>query len=295
MAFLGAAAGPVIGGVASGVAGSLITGKGKDQAGDLARYIVPENINTGNSNFNTITGQIDLDPSIRATQDSFMENISGFRDPINSAFNRYDEGLEELSGRADEMRAGFEGNQSAFRELTLNPVREAISTRRGALDTELNRGGVRGTFADQSRTNFELDSARTLSDTEAKIEDQRISKLGQFLDLDANILKSSLDSETGRVGLLAKLENMLLGVSQERFSQELALLGLPAALVAGKDAGAGYLSNAQGLANEANVNLAGDIFGLFGGNGNGGDTGPGAPPGGSETGGAPSGSAAGGI
>jgi len=241
--------------------------KGKKQASDLARFIVPENIGTGFSNFNTKTGNINIDPSIRAGQEDFLTNISAFRDPVNSAFSRYDEGLEGLQARSTDLRADFEGNESAFRELTLNPVREAIATRGGALTKELGRTDVRGSFRDQELNNFGLDAGRALSDTEAKIENQRINRLGDFLEMDAGLLKESLGSETGRIGMLSKLESMLAGVSTERFNQEIRLLGLPAALVQGKMAGADILGNAQGLDNAASTELVGSLLGLVGGDG----------------------------
>lgn len=243
---------------------------GSKKAGKIAGGIIPENIRTGRSTFNTATGVFDLDPSIRAGSERFETNIRGLRDPIDTAFETSSQGIRDLQVRSTDIRAGFEGNQSEFREAQLAPLRETIATRKGELTRELGRTGVRGTFAEQSKNILAFEGARKLRLAEAEIENQRINKLGDFLQIDATLLKEGLASETGRIALIAELESTLAGISSERFSQELSLLGLPATFIGGTSAAAKIRANAAGIEAQAGASLAGDIVGAFDGGGGGG-------------------------
>jgi hypothetical protein len=240
----------------------------KKKAKKTAGGFVPENIRTGNSSFNTRTGQFNIDPSIRAGLDNFETDIRGLKDPINTAFDTASSGIRDLQSRSAGIREGFEGNQSAFREAQLNPLRETIARREGQLDRSLNRTGVKGTFAEQSKNALAFEGARRLRNAEAEIENQRINKLGDFLQIDANLLKEGLASETGRIGLMAELSKTLAGISSEKFQQELALLGLPASFMSGNSAKTQAIMNAEGIEAQAGAELLGAGFDAFDSGGN---------------------------
>ena len=228
---------------------------------------VPTNITTGFSSFNTQTGAISIDPSIRQGEEDFRTALGGFRGDIGESFDKFNVGLEGLQERSAGLRETFEGNQSAFRRASLAPLQERIAGARGELDRELGRTGVRGSFANQQRTGFELDAGRDLSIREAEIENTRINRLGDFLGMDAALLKEGLSSDTGRLKLLASLEESLRGISTERFDQELALLGLPSRFIAGTSVDAAAQNVSQGRIDEADTNLFGEVLSLFGGGG----------------------------
>ena len=249
----------VVGSVVRSASGSAISRKGKKKQ----QSSIPLNIRTGFSDFNTKTGVINIDPSIRQGQEDFKTALGGFRGDINESFDQFNTGLEGLQGRSDELRANFEGNQSAFRKASLAPLQERIAGARGELDRELGRSEVRGSFANQQRTGFELDAGRDLSIREAEIENTRINKLGDFLGMDADLLKEGLASDTGRLKLLASLEQSLLGVSQERFDQELSLLGLPASFLSGTSRDAAAARSSAGVVGEAAGDLVTAGIGLF--------------------------------
>jgi len=252
-----------LGSIGGAVAGKIITGKGKKSS--KPGFVIPKNITTGFSSFNTQTGKINIDPSIREGQDTFLENIGNFRGDINESFDRFDTGLEGLGEGVQSLRDQFTGNQSAFRELSLNPIRQSIASRKGALERELGRTEVRGSFANQARDTLSLAAGRELSDAEAKVENERINRLGDFLGMDAEILKQSLTSDTGRINLLKSIEEAAFKVSGIRFDQERSLLGLPGNLAAGKAAEQRAIQNAEGLDTQAGLNLAGEIFKGLGG------------------------------
>ena len=161
------------------------------------------------------------------------------------------------------MRARFEGSESEFREAQLSPLRETISRREGQLTRELGRTGVRGTFAEQSKNILAFEGARKLRIAEAEIENQRINTLGNFLGIDADLLKQGLSGETGRVALMAELSKILGGISQTKFDQEFKLLGLPASFISGTQGRAQIEAGAAGLEAQAGATLAGDIIGSF--------------------------------
>lgn len=265
--------------------------KGLRTATRLGNELTPT-VDTGFSTFDPRTGKFNLDPSIRQGQEDFRTATESFRGDINQGFDTFDEGLFGVREGFAGLRSNFEGNQSGFREASLAPLRERIARGRGELDRELNRTGVRGSFSNQQRTGFELDAGRDLSIREAEIENTRINRLGDFLQIDANLLKEGLASSTGRIELLAKLEESLAGISTERFEQELALLGLPANFFAGLSKRADILLNAEGVKAQADVDfidvlldpLQGKSPGSFGG---GGSTGSGISPTGSDISGTP--------
>ena len=148
-------------------------------------------------------------------------------------------------------------------------MREQIATQTGSLNRELGRTKVRGSFAQQSRANLGIDAGRALADKEAEIENQRISALSQFLEIDAGLLKEGLSSESGRLEMLSSLEESLKGVSVERFNQEMEMLGLPTQYGQMLQADAAAANAATGSQGAMASQLLGDTLGMFTGGGGG--------------------------
>ena len=249
------------------IAGSAL-GAGIARQGSSSGPKKPKEISTGFSTFTNYRRKpkFFLDPSIREGQESFLNNVRGLRSQVNPAFDYASSELDSIRDEVIGLRSDFEGNQSAFREASLNPLRERIARREGELDRELERAGVRGTFADQSRTNFQLDAGRELSDQEAIIERERINSLGNLLNMDADLLMQGLQTETGRINMLASLEESLRGVSTERFNQEMQQIGLAMGIPI-SDAQVAANQNRLGIERKFLTQLAGDIVGGIAGMG----------------------------
>jgi len=122
------------------------------------------------------------------------------------------------------------------------------------------RTGVRGSFAQKARSSLAIESGRALSDRSAQIENERINKLGDFLGMDADLLKAGLASDEGRVSMLSQLEQSLSGISMDRFNQEMALLGLPATFIPGTSRQAEISANARGIEAQQYSKLAGSML-----------------------------------
>lgn len=242
--------------IAGSALGSIISRQGSSSGSKK-----PKEISTGFSSFTNYRRKpkINLDSSIRAGQKTFLTNVRGIRDMVNPAFDAFQ---GELGGLRDELgglRADLEGNQSAYREAVLRPTTEAIAARRQGVFEELGKTNVRGSFRDQSITNFELRAGEKLSDVEAKIENERIGNLSRLLGMDAEMLKASLSSEQGRINMLMDLEESLKGISTERFNQEMRQLNL-AMGIAPSDAQIRADQNRLGIERSFNTQLAGDIL-----------------------------------
>ncbi len=119
-----------------------------------------------------------------------------------------DEGLGTYLSRSDETRNRFLGNDAAYTRARLNPLREQLATRRGELGRSIGLRGLAGSsFGEQALTNFDIDSSRAIGDAGAIAERENLQAI------------TGLDS--------ARLQAMM-GLSQDRFNQELAGLGLSA-------------------------------------------------------------------
>jgi hypothetical protein len=241
----------------AGVAVSKLMSKKTKSAG-------PRMINTGASTYDTREGTFNLDPTIRQGQEDYISALGGFKTGTNMMFDKFNTGLTKQQEGIDSLRSGFEGNQSAYRDAMMNPLREQIDAQSGKLNRELNRTGVRGSFADQARSNLGITAGRALSDQEAIVENNRINKLGDFLNMDADILKQGLASDKGRQDMLVALEESLKGISQERFAQEMQMLGIPSQFAQANAINAQNANSSTGILGQAVSGLMGDVIGGFG-------------------------------
>ncbi len=245
------------------IGGSAIGAILGNQAKGSAKMAVPDKIRTGFSTLDLEDGVVTIDPSTRSALRRRRRRTEKLVPEAKRAFSRSRRGIRDLQKRSAELRADFEGNESAFREAQLAPLNEAIARREGAIDLELGRTDVRGSFAEQTRSAFQLDAARERRRAEAEIEDQRISRLAEFMQIDASFLDAALQNETSRISMLSELEATLGNISTEQFNREMALLGLPAAFLSGTAANAQIENNASGIQMQNIMDLAGDILDIF--------------------------------
>ena len=168
-------------------------------------------ISTGNSSLSG--GQVIIDPSIRAIQDKGLGRI----DEQYAQTGAYG---DELIGNTRSLRNRFLGNQSAYADAQMNPLRQQVSERRGELERSNSLRGVSGSsFGDQSRTSFDTESQRALQDASANVEMQQLQAL---TGIDAQMTQQMF----GKISTQMQLNGMSLDVAKERLKQELGALGL---------------------------------------------------------------------
>ena len=251
----------ILGSVASTVVGGALNRSGRKKSEEAAKMILPTNINTGRSNYNTKTGQFDIDPRILAGQTRFKKDIRKRRGMAMADNAETQAQLSGLRGDISGMRAEYEGNQSAYTEAMMNPLREQIARGEGQLTSGLQRRDIAGSsFGNQQLTNFTTDSGRALTDQRAVIENQRINTLGDFIGMDADIIKEGIRSRESRTRLMAELDAIIGGQFNTEMANEMDLLKLPSAFAGAGQAKAQMATNAAGVESEFLIKGAGDIL-----------------------------------
>lgn len=168
-------------------------------------------MSTGYSSVNR--GNIRIDPSIRSIQDQGLSRISGLYDQSG----QYG---DELIGNTRSLRNRFLGNQSAYAESQMNPLRQQVAERRGELQRGLGLRGLGGSsFGEQSVTSFDLDSQRALQDASANVEMQQLQAL---TGIDASLAENMF----GKISTQAQLNGESQAIAKARLEQELRALGL---------------------------------------------------------------------
>lgn len=172
-------------------------------------YATP--VSTGYSRLDN--GKLTIDPSIRDIQDRSLGRI----DDLYGEAGQYG---DELIGNTRSLRNRFIGNQSAYSEAQLNPLRQQVSLRRGELQRNIGQRGLSGSsFGEQAITSFDTESGRALQDASANVEMQQLQAL---TGIDANLTQQMF----GKISTQAQLNGESLQVAKDRFAQELAALGL---------------------------------------------------------------------
>ena len=168
-------------------------------------------VSTGNSGM--ANGQVTLDPSIRSIQDKGLGRIDDQYAQTEAYGN-------ELIGNTRSLRNRFLGNQSAYAEAQMNPLRQQVSERRGELERSNSLRGVAGSsFGDQSRNTFDFESQRALQDASANVEMQQLQAL---TGIDAQMTQQMF----GKIATQMQLNGQSLDVAKTRLEQELRALGL---------------------------------------------------------------------
>ena len=256
--------GSILGSVASTVVGGALNKKSSKSAKKSAGMILPKNIRTGRSSYNTQSGEFVIDPTIRAGLDQSLKDIRSTRSMVADDYARTDAELTGLRGDIRSLRGDYESNSGAYTEAMLNPLRQAIASGRGELKRDLSRRGVAGSsFANQQMTNFDVDSGRALTDKSAEVENMRINALGDFIGMDADIIKEGIRSREGRARLTAELDNILAGRYDMMMGQEMDMLALPGGFTDAGIAKSRIHSNAEGVKNQFLIKGAGEIIGAI--------------------------------
>lgn len=158
-------------------------------------------------------GNVTLDPSIRSIQDRSLGRI----DELYGKAGSYG---DELISNTRSLRNRFLGNQSAYSESQLNPLRQQVATRRGEIQRSLGLRGVSGSsFGDQTINAFDIESQRGLQDASANVEMQQLQAL---TGIDANLANQMF----GKISIQSALNGESLQIAKERLAQELSALGL---------------------------------------------------------------------
>jgi hypothetical protein len=158
-------------------------------------------------------GSLSLDPSIRAIQDKGLGRI----DDLYGQSGAYG---DELIGNTRSLRNRFLGNQSAYSEAQMNPLRQQVATRRGEVQRSIGQRGLGGSsFGEQAITSFDTESQRALQDASANVEMQQLQAL---TGIDAQMTQQMF----GKISTQAQLNGESLGVAKQRLQGELAALGL---------------------------------------------------------------------
>jgi len=252
--------GAIASSVASTVIGSALNRNSRKKSEDISRMILPETINTGVSSYNTKTGEFNFGEDIRAGQNQSITDLKNRRTQVSTDYATTMRELGGLRGQVAGLRSFYQGNQSAYAEAMMNPLRQQTAAAKGELERNLGRTKVRGSFANQARANLAIDSGRAMSDQAAMIENQRINTLGDFIGMDADIIKEGIRSREGRTRLMAELDTIIGGRYDTMMANEMDILKLPSVFSDAGAAAAEIQSNAVGVETEALIKGAGDIL-----------------------------------
>lgn len=151
----------------------------------IAPYSGPKEFRTDYSS--TVDGKTSFDPSIRAMQDSYL-------------------------AKNDSLRSRYMGNQSAFREAMLNPMREQYAQGRGQLERSIGMRGVGGSsFGDNAMLNYDTTASRNLGDAGAQAEFNDLNAMNGLNQNDLNVSNTRLQQELAGLGLGKDQIAMLMG------------------------------------------------------------------------------------
>lgn len=127
--------------------------------------------------------------------------------------------LTGLRGDLDTLRDEFSGNQNAFINARVNPLRAQVAQQRGNLRQDLGRRGVVGSLGNRELSGFDFDAGRALGDAESlATADALAARQGLIKQ------QQGIDQETAR--LLSNELSASTGVNSEMFNREIQGLGL---------------------------------------------------------------------
>ena len=171
------------------------------------------NINTPYSQYIAQTNTLTLDPSIRSLQEEALGRSRGLMGNLS-------QGTSDYLTRSMDIRNQLLSNQGAFRQARVNPVAQAGATRRGELQANIGMRQIGGSsFADQSLSNLDFDTARQIGDASAIADAESLSAV-------TGLDKDMLNAIIGRVQVEQNLNGFTNEVAQQRLQQELASMGL---------------------------------------------------------------------
>lgn len=145
------------------------------------------------------SGNVTLDPSIRAMQDQYLNQYTG-------ATGDYTSFLNQLMGN-------YQGNQSAFMQAAVDPLKQAGSQALGAAAQGYGLRGLGGSsFASDSLAGLSSDIGRQIGDVQSQALNQQLGA------------QSGIAGQ--RLGAQQQLSDYGNQVALQRFQQEMGALGL---------------------------------------------------------------------
>jgi hypothetical protein len=189
-------------------------GMAADQIGLNRRFSSP-NLSVQGGQF---TGTQAFNPGLMGAQNDFLSRAGGLRTDLRTLNNE------------------FTGNQNAFINARVNPLRQNIATQRGGMQRDFGRRGVMGSIANREMSGFEFDANRALGDATSLATADSLAARQSILSQEQQLAEREFATR--------------FGVNQEQFSRELQGLGLGIETITGLLSLAGNLS-----ANTANAAL----------------------------------------
>jgi hypothetical protein len=157
-------------------------------------------------------GWVNIDPTIRQIRRQTLQNLPMYRQTITGASDLYG---GELAGLKNE----FAGNQNAFINARVNPLRAQIEQGRGNLTQGLARRDIFGSLSAQAMGNYDAATQRELGDQTAFATNEALQARQSLSGMDFNRALSSVQALQG-------LDQAQQAVVAQDLQQELASLGL---------------------------------------------------------------------
>lgn len=164
--------------------------------------------------YSSVSGRtINLDPSIRKLQDDALGNYASIYGDVGNSTNRF------LSQSAS-LRDKYLGNEGAFMNARVNPVRQATASAFGRAQQDLGRRRVGGSsFAYGTLRDIKAQGAREEGDAAALAT----SDIANF---ENTLNTQELQALNQKAQMLASITGESIQVARDRLLQEMQSLGL---------------------------------------------------------------------
>lgn len=170
-------------------------------------------INTRYSQYDDGSKTLTLDPSIRTLQEEALGRSRGMMGNLSQGFTDYKNNNQDIRNR-------LLSNQSAFRQARVNPIAQAAATRRGELQSNIGLRQISGSsFADQSLSNLDFDTARQIGDASAIADAESLSAV-------TGLDKDMLNALIGKIQVEQDINGFTNEIAQQRLQQELSAMGM---------------------------------------------------------------------
>lgn len=183
-------------------------------------------------------GNLNIDPAVGGVRDDFLSRLNQVSQPG---------GNFDFGSRFRGLGEEFAGNQGSLINARMNPLRQQVAQQGGALQRNLGRRGVQGTFANQAMTNFGMEAGRQLGDAQAMATNDAMGAR-------TNLLGAEQGAESALTQLLA-------GSNQQLLSQELAKLGLGANSIMGLLGAQNTAASINAPLQQKQADLQNELFG----------------------------------
>lgn len=147
----------------------------------------------------------------------FSSVVNGMTTIDPNIRNSQNQALSTFLTKNNDLRNRFTGNQSAFKEARIRPLRDQFGLRRSELQQSIGQRGLSGSsFGDQALTGFDTESQMAIGDAQAKAEMEDLQAL-------ASLDQASLDASMQTARDQYAQELAALGLSQQQITQEMEL------------------------------------------------------------------------